>query len=77
MKAPKKCPMCGEKKKWIRVDKKKSHLNPTGAVVGAVAGSLLGPGALVGGLIGSAIGKGKKFESYCCGNCGFAHEYEA
>ena len=76
MKAPSKCPMCKEKKKWIVVDKKK-HVNANGAVAGAVVGSLLGPGALVGGLIGSALGKGKKTELYCCGNCGFSHEYEA
>ena len=75
MKAPSKCPMCKEKKKWVKVDQKKL-LNGTGAITGAALGSLLGPGAIVGGLIGSALGKGKKVELYCCGSCGFRHEYE-
>lgn len=75
MKAPSKCPMCKEKKKWIMVDKHK-HLNGTGTVAGAALGSLLGPGAIVGGLIGAALGKGKKTGLFCCGNCGFSHEYE-
>ena len=76
MKAPNKCPMCGEKKKWIKVDQKKL-LNGTGAVTGAVLGSVVpGVGTLVGGLIGSAMGKSKKAEQYCCGKCGFSHIYE-
>lgn len=76
MKAPNKCPMCGEKKKWIMVDKTK-HGNTTGAVVGAIAGSLVSiPGALAGGLIGNALGKGKKTGEFHCGNCGFAHIYD-
>lgn len=76
MKAPSKCPMCKEKKKWIMVDKAK-HGNTTGAVVGAVAGSKFGlTGAIVGGLIGNAVGRGKKTGLFCCGNCGFSHEYE-
>ena len=78
MKAPSKCPVCGERKKWVRVDKHKGG-SPTGALAGAVAGGLKGGvvGAVAGGLIGSALGRGKKFEDYVCGSCGFAHTYEA
>ena len=66
-KAPNKCPMCGEKVKWIRVDKSKKGYSVGKAAVGAV---LLGPVGLVGGALG------KKVECYACGSCGFQHEYK-
>lgn len=75
MKAPSKCPVCGEKKKWKLVDKNK-HGNPTGAIAGGALGAIASPvGAVAGALIGNALGKGKKSESYVCGACGFAHTY--
>ncbi len=66
-KAPKKCPMCGEKERWIVVDKTKKGFSVGKAAVGTV---LLGPIGLVGGALG------KKKRCYCCGNCGFQHEYD-
>lgn len=78
MKAPNKCPVCKEKKKWAMVDKGRTG-NAPGAAAGAIAGAWKGgiAGAVVGGLIGNALGKGKKVEQYVCGNCGFTHTYEA
>ena len=77
MKAPSKCPMCGEKRKWIMVDKSKK-INGTGAVGGMAAGAKLGglPGAVVGGVIGSALGRSKKVGEFHCAKCGFAHVYD-
>ncbi len=66
-KAPNKCPMCGEKTKWIKVDESKKGFSVGKAAVG---GLLLGPVGLVGGALG------KKTECYACGNCGFQHEYK-
>lgn len=68
MYAPNKCPMCGEIYKWKEVD-----VSNKGFSVGkaAIGGILLGPV----GLLGGALGKKKK--TYCCGNCGFQHEYDA
>ena len=65
-KVPKACPMCGEKKKWIKV-----ATDSKGFSVGkaAVGGFLLGPVGLLGGALG------KKTQCYACGNCGFQHEY--
>ena len=75
MKAPNKCPMCKERKKWIKVDQQK-HANLGSAAAGAAIGSMVpGIGTIVGGLIGAAAGKSKKSELYVCGNCGFSHEY--
>lgn len=65
-KAPKKCPMCGEKTKWIMVDKSHKGFSVGKAAVGAL---VVGPVGLVGGALG------KKTISYCCGNCGFSHDY--
>lgn len=66
MSAPFKCPMCGESINWKRVDTTKSGFSVGKAVGGAV---LFGPIGLVGGALG------KKKECYCCGKCGFQHEY--
>ena len=68
MYAPIECPMCGEMFKWKEVD-----VSNKGFSVGkaAVGGILLGPV----GLLGGALGKKKK--TYCCGSCGFQHEYDA
>ena len=68
MAAPNKCPMCGEQIKWKKVDTQKKGFSVGKAAVGAV---LLGPIGLVGG----ALGKKKVY--YCCGRCGFEHEYNA
>lgn len=65
--APSKCPMCGEAVKWKKVDVQKKGFSVGKAAVG---GLLLGPFGLVGGALG------KKMASYCCGNCGFSHEYK-
>ena len=65
-KAPSKCPMCGERKQWIQVDKTKKGFSVGKAATGAL---LLGPIGLVGGALG------KKTLCYACGKCGFQHEY--
>ncbi|MBO4418330.1 MAG: hypothetical protein J5789_00665 [Oscillospiraceae bacterium] len=67
MKAPQKCPMCGEEKRWIKVDQAKRGFSVGKAAIGGI---LLGPV----GLIGGALGKEKV--DFACGNCGFQHEYD-
>lgn len=67
MSAPNKCPMCGEREKWVNVEELKKGYSVGKAAVGAV---LFGPLGLVGGMLG------KKKVFYCCGNCGFQHEYK-
>lgn len=67
MKAPRKCPMCSETSKWKKVDVSKKGFSVGKAAVGAM---LVGPIGLVGGALG------KKKVCYCCGNCGFQHEYD-
>ena len=67
MKAPKRCPMCGESRRWIKVDETNKGFSVGKAAVGGI---LLGPV----GLLGGALGKKKAF--YACGNCGFRHEYD-
>lgn len=66
MKAPFKCPMCGEIAQWKQVDKSRKGFSLGKAAVGGI---LLGPV----GLLGGALGKNKTY--YCCGKCGFQHEY--
>ena len=66
-KAPKKCPMCGEKKDWKLIEKTKKGFSGGKAVTGAV---LFGPVGLVGGAFG------KKHKTYACAKCGFSHEYK-
>lgn len=66
-KAPGKCPMCGERTKWIKVDQTKKGFSVGKAALG---GFILGPVGLVGGALG------KKKSCYACGNCGFQHEYD-
>ena len=68
MAAPYRCPMCGETTKWIKVDTSKKGFSVGKAAVG---GFLLGPVGLLGGALG------KKTVWYCCGKCGFQHEYRA
>ena len=61
-----KCPMCGEKTQWKKVDESNKGFSVGKEAVGAV---LLGPVGLVGGALG------KKKQCYYCGKCGFNHEY--
>lgn len=67
MKAPECCPMCNNITSWKKVDETKKGFSVGKAAVG---GLLLGPVGLVGG----ALGKKKVY--YCCGACGFEHEYD-
>ena len=67
MKAPAQCPMCHEFLKWKKVDQTKKGFSVGKAAAGAF---LLGPIGLVGG----ALGKKKVY--FCCGSCGFEHEYD-
>lgn len=48
-KVPDKCPMCGEKTLWKKVDESNKGFSVGKAAVGAV---LLGPVGLVGGALG-------------------------
>lgn len=68
MKAPKKCPMCSEKNKWIKVATNKEGFSVGKSAVGAV---LLGPVGLIAG------GLGKKRATYTCGKCQFKQDYKA
>ena len=68
MKAPVMCPVCNEISQWKKVDVSRKGFSVGKAVAGAV---LLGPVGLVGGALG------KKKAAYCCGKCGFQHEYDA
>lgn len=63
---PDRCPMCGEREKWIKVDQDNKGFSVGKAAIG---GLLLGPV----GLLGGALGKKKVW--YACGKCGFQHEY--
>lgn len=67
MRVPDKCPMCGENENWKKVDEGNKGFSVGKAAVGAI---LLGPVGLVGGAFG------KKKVCYCCGKCGFQHEYD-
>ena len=62
---PSRCPMCGSNL-WKTIDVQKKGFSVGKAAFGAI---LFGPVGLVGG----ALGKKKVF--YCCGKCGFQHEY--
>ena len=65
--APRKCPMCGEKKQWKKIETAKKGFSGGKAAAGLL---LFGPiGALAGG------GMGNKTETWACGKCGFQHEY--
>ena len=66
-KAPKKCPMCGEKVGWKQVDDSKKDFSVGKAAVGGI---LFGPMGLIGGALG------KKHDAYCCKECGFEREYK-
>lgn len=65
--APNKCPMCGNSASWVKVDKSKKGLSVGKAAAGGV---LLGPVGLLGGALG------KSTVTYCCGKCGFTHDYK-
>lgn len=65
--APSRCPMCDEYVKWKKVDTSKQGFSVGKAAVGGV---LLGPVGLLGGALG------KKKATYCCGKCGFQHDYD-
>ena len=66
-KAPNKCPMCGEKANWKKIDASKKGFSVGKAAVGGI---LLGPVGLIGGALG------KKKATYYCGKCNFNHEYD-
>ena len=68
MKAPIKCPMCGEMVRWFKIDTTKKGFSVGKAAVGGI---LLGPVGLLGGALG------KKKEYYVCRKCGFEREYDA
>ena len=59
--------MCGNVSSWKKIDRQKKGFSLKKAAVGGV---LLGPV----GLLGGALGKTKSY--YCCGKCGFEHEYD-
>lgn len=65
---PTSCPMCGEKARWKKVDTGKKGFSVGKAAFGGI---LLGPVGLLGGALG------KSTVTYCCGSCGFQHEYNA
>lgn len=67
-KAPFTCPMCNEYAKWKVVDTSNKGFSVGKAALGAV---IFGPMGLVGGALG------KKTKTYCCGQCGFIHDYDA
>lgn len=67
MAVPNRCPMCGEAIMWKQVDEQKKGFSVGKAAAGAI---LLGPIGVVGGAFG------KKMVCYCCGKCGFQHEYK-
>lgn len=64
--APNKCPMCGEFLLWKKVDSAKKGFSVGKSVAG---GLLLGPVGLLGGALGKSV------VTYCCGKCGFQHDY--
>ena len=64
---PNKCPICGESLNWKKVDTSKKGYSVGKAAVGGI---LLGPVGLLGGALG------KKMSTYCCGKCGFQHDYK-
>lgn len=67
MKAPNRCPMCGETDGWKLIDTSNKGFNAKHAVIG---------GVLLGG-VGLAAGfSGKKKSTYQCTKCGFCHEYD-
>ena len=68
MRAPLICPMCGESLRWKLVDETKKGFSVGKAALGGI---FLGPFV---GLLTGATGKRKK--TYCCGKCGFEHEYD-
>lgn len=65
-KAPRKCPMCKEYVNWKKVNKDSKGFSVSKSLLG---GAILGPIGLAAG------GLGKKYETYCCGKCGFTQEY--
>ena len=67
MKAPNRCPMCGEYEAWKKIDTQKKGFSLGKAAIGGI---LLGPIGLLGGALG------KKKECYLCTKCGFQHEYD-
>ena len=68
MKAPNQCLMCYNSISWKVVDHTKKGFSVGKAAAGAI---LFGPLGLAGGALG------KKKVCYCCGKCGFEHEYDA
>ena len=65
--APKKCPICGSRTTWKKIDSTKKGYSVGKAAVGAV---LVGPVGLLGGALG------KKKSTWVCTSCQFCHEYD-
>lgn len=65
-KAPDKCPMCGERRNWKKIDSSRKGFSVGKAAIGGI---LLGPVGIAGGILGN------KNEYYKCGKCGFEHNY--
>ncbi|MBP3308270.1 MAG: hypothetical protein J6L90_02410 [Clostridia bacterium] len=65
---PLSCPMCGERTLWKEVDREKKGFSVGKSALGGI---IFGPMGLIAG------GLGKTRVYYCCGKCGFEHEYKA
>jgi len=66
--------MCHSIRKWKKIDKQRQGLSAGKAIAGGVIGFALAPiAAPVGAIAGGALGKKRK--TYCCGKCGFQHDY--
>lgn len=65
--APKMCPCCGERVRWMESSTRNEGFSAGKAALGAVA---LGPLGLAAGALG------KKKHVYYCGNCGYSASYD-
>ena len=59
--------MCGNSASWVKVNKSKKGFSVGKAAAGGI---LLGPVGFLGGALG------KSTATYCCGKCGFKHDYK-
>ena len=63
---PRRCPMCGSRSGWRRVEASRGGFSVTRALVGH---TLLGAPGLVAGAAG------RRRETWACRECGFGHTY--